>query len=101
MAELVYSSRDVKYHGGIIKDKNGKFIRRVAPFEISEKVLDGDKVVFKTRKVIIRNNKTKVIEELNIPLKNTNTENKSLVALSKLMSIFNEDIKHKKEVIIN
>ncbi len=92
MAELVFSTSDIKNHGGIIRNKNGKFVKKIMPFEISERVLDGEKVVFKTRKVIIRNNKQKIIDEINIPTRNTANQSKSLIALEQLMKKFEKSI---------
>jgi len=92
MTELVFSTSDIKNHGGIIRDKNGKFVKKIMPFEISERVLDGEQVVFKTRKVIIRNNKQKIIDEINIPTRNTNTQSKSLIALEQLMKKFKNQL---------
>lgn len=88
-AEKVYSTLDIKFHG-----KN--------PFQISERVLRGEKVVFKSRKVIIRNGKSKIVEEINIPTRNTSKQDDTIKALERVNSLFKEkNIETKEQLIIN
>ena len=86
MAELVYSIRNIKFHDRGIKRKSC-----VNPFTITERVIEGENIKCITKKVIIRNGKSKVIESYEIKAISGNSHQITIAlkALFKLESIFN------------